>query len=518
MEAGRWKIAEADGRGRNDAVWNRGGKRSVAKFTEIPGALAKPRVATFRPPPSISAPAWARLCQLLLPGLAVVLLAAGCRGLQTAGEKSARRELAAVTDQYRRGERPPSLPALTPEAGMSNFLAYALLNSPSVEAAYDDWAAAVERITVERSLPDPKLTFQAYIQDTLTSLMPGLMQDFPGLGKRAAAADAATAEGQARYFAFESAVLKTAFEVKSAYYNLYFLDERLRINRQTLALLADLETAARAQNEVGKATLQDVYRAQIERDQLRTVITNLADSRRPLCAQFKAALGLQRGQPDPPTPAKFESTPLDLNADDLLATAFARNPRLKAMEAEVRLTEASIAQAGKSRMPDFSAGLQAEVYQPPFYWPEASMTLPVWRDKLAAQLAAAEAGKRAATARLTTEQIGLTVDFAVRTYDYREITRNLALLENQLIPKARQSLEIARAGYLSGRVDFFNLIDAERAWLNFQLEDIQERTRREVTLAELSLTIAGVPPPGAPVLAAPPEVSARSGPDFSHQP
>jgi outer membrane protein TolC len=202
-------------------------------------------------------------------------------------------------------------------------------------------------------------------------------------------------------------------------------------------------------------------------------------------------------------PACFESTPLDLNGDELLDTAFARNPRLKAMEAEVRLAEASIALARKSKVPDFSAGLQAEVYEPPFYWPQASMTLPIWRDKIAAQIAAAQAGKRAAEARLTSEQITLTVDFAMKTYDYREATHNLALLQDKLIPKARKSLEIARGSYLAGQIDFLNLIDAQRALLGFQLEEVGARTRREIILAELSLSIAGIAPEGAPVLPRP---------------
>lgn len=443
-----------------------------------------------------------QLRQVLLSGLAAVLLATGCHGIPTAGEQSARRDLDAVTRQYHpAGDAARIQPALTADAGMSNFLACALLNSPTVAAAYQDWAAAVARITVERSLPDPQLTFSAYLEDDLTSLMPGLMLNLPGPAKLSTAARVATAESRSQYFAFESALLQAAFAFKSAYYNLYFLDERLRINRQTLALLNHLEAAARAQNEVGRGTLQDVYRAQIERDRLAAAITNLEDSRRPLLARFKAALGVTRDQPDPPVPAKFETTPLDLPADDLLATAFARNPQLKAAAAEVRLAEESIGQARQSQVPDFTAGLQAEVYRPPFYWPQASMTLPIWRDKIAAKIAAAQAGQRAAAARLTAAQIRLTVDFAARTYDYRESTRNLALLEKQLLPKARQSLEIARAGYLSGRGDFFNLMDAERTWLNFQIEDVQERSRREITLAELSLTIAGLPPPGAPSIA-----------------
>ena len=70
----------------------------------------------------------------------------------------------------------------------------------------------------------------------------------------------------------------------------------------------------------------------------------------------------------------------------------------------------------------------------------------------------------------------------------------MTLLENQLIPKARQSLEIARAGYLAGTIDFFNLMDTERTLLNFELSAVEARTQREIVLSRLSLLIAGEPP------------------------
>jgi outer membrane protein TolC len=340
------------------------------------------------------------------------------------------------------------------------------------------------------------------------TVMPGLMQEFPGPGKLKAAANVATAESRTKYFAFENSVLQAAFSLKRAYYQLWFLDENIRINRQTLDLLAELEEIARSQNSAGKVTLQDVYRAQIEQDQLTTEIENLEDSRRPLIAQLKGALGLRRDQADPPQPTRFESTPLDLNGDALLDTAFARNPRLKMMEADVRMAEAAIALARKSRVPDFSLGLMADVKAAPtMFRPQAGMTLPIWRDKIAAQIAQAQATKRAAEARLTSEQIMVTVDFAMKSYDYREITRNLALLQDKLIPKARQSLAVARAGYLAGQVDFFDLLDAERTLLNFQLQEVEARTRREIVLADLSLTIAGIAPEGAPVLPTAPNAS-----------
>jgi len=427
------------------------------------------------------------------------LVSAGCNGVPTRSENAARQQAHEVAANYRpRGQKPP-LPVLTADSSLSNYLAFAMLNQPKVEAAFYDWAASIERITQARSLPDPQLTFQMDIQNIVTSIMPGLMGSIPWPDKLRVGAQIFSAESQARYFAFQTAVLTSAFEVKRAYYQLYFLAEKIRVNQDTLQLLSGLEKLARAQNEVGKATLQDVLRAQIEQDRLTTDIANLEDSRHSLLAQFKAALGLGAEDPTPPMPARFESTPLDLSADTLLEAALARNTRLKAMEADVRAAEASIILAQKSRLPDFTLGLMADVkLNPTLYRPLGTVSLPIWRDKITAQIAEAQANKRSAAARLSDEQIALAVDVAEKSYLYREATRNLALLNDQLLPKARRSLEVARSGYLGGQIDFFNLTDTERTLLGFELDRVEAAMQREVVLAELSLIVQGMPPPATP--------------------
>ena len=438
---------------------------------------------------------------LTVSAIAVVVLLSGCVGVRTEGEKRTRTEQESVGQIYRPGGERPALPKLGTNAPLHDFLLYAMLNQPQVEAAYFDWAAFVQRITVERSLPDPRLTFQSDIADTVMSLMPGLMMDFSGPGKLKAAANVATAESDTRYFLFESVVLQTAFALKKAYYQLHFLDAKVDANRRTLALVADMERLARTQNEAGKVTLQDVLRAQIEQDRLTTEIANLDDSRNPLLAQFKAALGLTAEQPNPPVPAKFESTPLDLSAEQLFASALARNPRLKAMEAEVRRADASLRLAYKARVPDFNLGVEVDAKASPvFVTPQLGVTLPIWRDKIAAEIAGAQAGQRSAQARLSAEQIALAVEFAEKSFMFRESSRNLALLQERLLPKARQSVEVAQSGYVSGKVDFLNLLDAERTLLEFQLSEVEARVQRELALAELSLLILGSPPVGAPVL------------------
>ncbi|MEN9575266.1 MAG: hypothetical protein RL514_3121 [Verrucomicrobiota bacterium] len=432
-----------------------------------------------------------------------MLLLAGCSSVPTPVERSAQQQLESVTISYRPGDARPPLPVLKAESPLSDFLTHAMFTQSQVEAAYYDWAASVRRITVERSLPDPRLTFSADIQDVVMGLMPGLMMDFPGLGKLRAAANVAAAESDVKYFAFESAVLRTAFNLKKPYYQLHFLDAKIAVNQEMLRLLADVEKLSRARNEVGAVTLQDALRAQIEQERLANEIANLQDSRNPLLAQFKGALGLKAEDATPPLPTKLETTPLDLKSDRLLTDALARNPRLKAMEAEVRRADASIRLAYKARVPDFSLGLEANpLVSPTIFTPQAGITLPIWRDKIGAQIAAAQADKQAAAARFSAEQIMVAVEFAEKSFMFREASRNLELLNDRLLPKARQSLDVARSSYGSGKLDFINLLDAQRTLLDFRLAEVEARIQRELAVAELSLVILGTPPAGAPFLPA----------------
>jgi hypothetical protein len=149
-------------------------------------------------------------------------------------------------------------------------------------------------------------------------------------------------------------------------------------------------------------------------------------------------------------------------------------------------------------MPDTSVGFMADAKMSPvLYRPWGTVSIPLWRDKLAALVAEAQANKRAGEARLSAEQIGLAVDVAERAFVYRETTRNLDVLQRALLPKQRQSLELAQSAYLAGQVDFLNVTEAEQTLLRFKLDEVEARTQRELSLAELSLIMQGMPPSGA---------------------
>ncbi|RIL07194.1 MAG: TolC family protein, partial [Proteobacteria bacterium] len=351
--------------------------------------------------------------------LSLVILAcftSGCSGIVLDNEYNARKKFAEVSEEYRPNGQRPALPELHADSTLQELLTFGILNDPAVEAAYYDWQASIERITTARSLPDPKLTFEADIADTVMSLMSGFMFDLPGAGKLSAMGDMASAESQSKFYAFKLAVLNTAAAIRNAYFSLQALESSIVVNNRGLELLRDLEDIARAQHETGKVTLQDVLRAEIEREKLLTENQNFADSRLALQAALKGTLGI-----DPRTeltiPKVFTNSTGEIAHEEILTRAFERNPLLKKMEAEIGKAEAALRLARLSVVPDFGIGLRADVKpNPAIFNPEFSITLPIWRDKIAAQIGAAQADSNAARSRLSREQINLAVDFASMLY------------------------------------------------------------------------------------------------------
>ena len=436
---------------------------------------------------------WLVLAGTLLVGAAIL---AGCSGTVTREEQLARADIAQARSRYRPEDAKPPLPTLTTESGLADLIRYALLNNPRVESTFHDWAAAVEEITTARSLPDLMLNFSAEISRGVPNLSAALMTDpmanWPGPGKLPLKAEAAYGEAMKRRALVENELLATALAVKRAYYQLWVLEEQIRWTRETLAVVDETESLARRRAAVGKVTQQDILRAQMEHDQLTIQLANLEDSRGPLQARLRSALGLGPDQPTPPFALRLEPAPPDFTEKSLLEAAFANNPRLKEMRSEIMQAMALYQLAQKSTVPDYSFGVGVSGgMNPVAVTPSLGITLPIWRDKIAAEIARGRAGVDAAKARLAAEQLDLAVRFAETAYAWREADRNVTLHGILLLPKARAALDSARGGYVAGTTPLADLLEAERACLQHHLEHAVAAGQREMVLAEMSLVILG---------------------------
>ena len=171
------------------------------------------------------------------------------------------------------------------------------------------------------------------------------------------------------------------------------------------------------------------------------------------------------------------------------------------MAADVRRAQAMINLEKKSRVPDFSVGVEADVKANPIMiTPSFGITLPIWREKIAANIAAAQFEKKSAEARLNSESIKLATELAMMLYSYSESMRNAKVLVEKLIPKGKEALTASRMGYATGKSSFLDVIESYRQLLGFDLALIEAQTQRELSLISLSLLIAATPPKGSPIL------------------
>ncbi len=420
----------------------------------------------------------------------------GCWGTPTKNEKLAQQDLKNIRSRFRpEGQKPP-LPQLADNSTLSTLIEYALLNSPSVESAYDDWAASVSGITTARSLPDPMLQFSLDISRGVPSLSAALMSDpgmnWPGPGKLPLRGDAAYGESLKKRSIFEGELLGTTLAVKRIYYEMWTLQEQTRRTREVLDLVDNIEAIARQRLTVGRATQQEVLRAQMEHDRLTSQLATFEDSRRLLLTRLHSALGMATDEALPTVTARLTPSAEPLTEQDLLATAFERNPRLKEMQGEVVQALALYQLARKSGESDYSWGIGARVGPGPVgIMPSFGITLPIWRDKIEAEIAAGRGNVDAANARLAAEKLDLAVRFAESVYAWRETNRGVDLYRTLLVPKARLALNSSRADYIGGNSAFSDLLDAERTLQEYQMNEADATGRREITLSEASLVILG---------------------------
>ncbi len=431
---------------------------------------------------------------LLIGTLSLLLLAlaTSCRSVATPTTVAPPTESALATP----------LPALTADSVPNDFARFALLNHPAVAAAWQDWRAAQHSIAPSKALPDPQLTFQADIASTVMSLMPGVMFDIMNPGKRAAMgreAEAALGVARAQY---SGTLVRVAAEARRALLDLAYLDAAVAL-REAAADTADQRTQLAASSYAAGRGMDTSLAAQLEAadtaERFRSEAAQLRARREAARARLKSALGLPPETAEPPRPT-IELTPTALPAPaELWQRIQTSNPDLARMRAMVEMAVAGVAVARRGGSPDFSVGLMADVKTAPWMWrPTATMTLPVWRTKIRETIAAAEARREAAVARVSAEQLDMAAALARMLAMVAEADRMIDYLDRSALPAIAQQRRTAESGYRTGTGTAAMILDAAAMELAMQAERLAALRERELAVIDLLAMTAGVTPEPLP--------------------
>ena len=288
-----------------------------------------------------------------------------------------------------------------------------------------------------------------------------------------------------------------ALQVKEAYYTLYRVQEQMRLIRRFQSELDGFESSAAAQYEVGRGTQQAILKAQIERGRLALRLEQLAEER--ASAQQRLARLTGRTDTEGLAGAVRVAPPDGPLLQDPVATALQQRPEANALRRTQQRANREEALARKAFWPDLTVGLQyvdiaASDLTPTMTGRDAlavrlGITVPLWRDKLNAQVREARIEAR----RAETQLDALQLDIRMRLGDLRQRLqrqrRQLTLLNDTLIPQAETALEATLNAYSTGRTDFLDLLDAERTLFQLQMEYEATYVRSLKTVAALERTV-----------------------------
>jgi outer membrane protein TolC len=431
-------------------------------------------------------------------------------------------------EQYRQ-KHPPrrngAIPGADPvelneRCGLGGMLVFAARNNPGLEAAFNRWKAAVQRVPQVRALPDPQLSYRYYLREVETrvgAMRQGasLSQTFPWLGKLRLRGDAAAAGAEAARYRFEAARLELFYRVRHAFYEYAHLSRRIEILERNLQLLRRVEQVARTRYRAAAASHPDLIRAQVELGKLEDRLQGLRELRGPLAADLNAAMNRPLEAELPP-PAEIPETSYDADDEQLLLRLSSDNPELKALEAETEAARCNLDLARQAYIPDVTLGVDyTDVAEPigarrpsdagkDALAVRATINLPVWLGRLAAGVREARSRMHAADQDRRQRENDLGARLKRVLYHFRDAERKLALYRDALLPKARQAVKSSEAAFRAARASFTDLLDAERVLLEFELSAARARTDRAQRLAEIQMLV------GSDVLDGPPASPAAS--------
>jgi len=247
----------------------------------------------------------------------------------------------------------------------------------------------------------------------------------------------------------------------------------LQERRQTAALVdqqvgfaRDVVTAANARYAGGTAPQADVLRAEVEVARLHAVATALVAELRGAEAMLNASLALEADLPVPALiPLVFA---LPIPTWTAIKTALPTRPELVAGRAEIARAEAEVQVMRDMYRPmaTIRTGPASTMAEGRGWMAMVGVSLPIWRGRLRAGVAEAQAMRAMSEADLLAMARMIEGDAAVAVHQLQAARDRHAALTSDVLPRARMVIEPAVAGYAAGQLPLVSVIEAVQAlWL-----------------------------------------------------
>ncbi len=389
------------------------------------------------------------------------------------------------------------------KTALPELIEEALSQNPQIKAARNEWEASLQVIPQAKSLPDPMLSYSYFGQSVETRLGPqrnkfSLSQKFPFFGKLSLKGEIARKGASVLEEQYMAVKLNIVLKVKKAFFSLFWLDRAIRIAQEEKEVLERLTKIAEKKYETGEANQQDVLKAQLEISKVQDKILILNQRRRAIAAELNALLN-RRPDSFIGEVEEFEVPELRFELEKLYEWAREMRPELRKAQHFIEKNEESLKLAKKNYFPDFrlmldyidiGGGTTTNIKDGRNSWmASVGINIPIWRKKLRASVAEAATKLKASQDSYKNVQNETLSRVNELFFEVETASEQVNLYKYSLLPQAEQSLKASEVGYLTGKVDFLNLLDAERMVLLIRIGYFKTIADLGKSLAQLERVI-----------------------------
>ncbi len=239
----------------------------------------------------------------------------------------------------------------------------------------------------------------------------------------------------------------------------------------------------------------DLLQAQIEADEATILHDNAQNDHRQAWQQL--CLVSVGGLLDPaPVRGDLDRPPPDYDWRDCLAMVLSGHPQLAAASAEVQRTRLAIDRAHRQRVPDLDFSVTMRHDYPTNDETvnlEAGLPIP-FLDRNQGNIYRAEAEHTAARAELNRLRLDIENRLAAAFRRYANARHQVERYRRQILPKAEESLQLVRAGFDAGQVDYLTLLTSQRTYFRANLAYLQSlrELRQSVVLLNGKLLVGSL--------------------------
>ncbi len=364
------------------------------------------------------------------------------------------------------------------------YLITAAQNNPGLNASFNEYMAAMEKIPQVGALPDPQFVFGYFIQPVETRIGPqryrfNLSQSFPWFGLLKAREDVATQLAKAKYETFENTKSNLYFEVKTAYYNYYFVERAIEITQSNKEILEVFKRLSLVKIETGMASVVDELRVELELNDLENQLALLEDSKRVFQTQFNNLLN-RDVMATIDTPVELWQDELPLDKQQVLEEIYTANHQLKGIDHRLQafINQEEVAQ--KQGMPSFTIGAGYTIVEKynnanpsgngndAILFPQVGIKIPLYRKKYKALIKEAQLLQEVELARKEDKKNTLETVFEKTNKELNDGDRRIALNKKQS-EIAKKVLDLLITSYSTDSKDFEEVLRIERQLLKYQL-------------------------------------------------